>query len=110
MCELWPFTLREQRGLRVFEIKMLRKFGPRHEKIAGGKKRQSDELHNLYSSRSIMATKSRVNGLDTWHVWEMRNVQNSLVGKPEGKRSLKRFRSNIRITVKRILTKIDLKA
>jgi hypothetical protein len=95
----------------VFEIEVLRRmFGPRREKVGGGRKRQRDELHNLYSSQSIRSTKSRVNGQNMWHVWETRNVQNSLVGKPEGKRSLQRFRSDVRITVNRTLMEIDLKA
>jgi hypothetical protein len=35
-CETWSLTLREERRLRVFENKVLRKiFGPRRDKVMG---------------------------------------------------------------------------
>jgi hypothetical protein len=53
-CETWSLTLREERGLRVFDNRTLRRiFGPkRDEVIVGWRKLHNDELHNLYSSPS----------------------------------------------------------
>jgi hypothetical protein len=49
-------TLREEHGLRVFENRVLRRiFGPkRDEGIGGWKKLHNEELHNLYTSSSII--------------------------------------------------------
>jgi hypothetical protein len=36
-CETWSLTLREERRLRVFENKVLRRvFGPKRDKVMGG--------------------------------------------------------------------------
>jgi hypothetical protein len=55
-CETWSLTLREEHGLRVFENRMLRKiFGPKRDKVTEGwRKLHNEELHNLYSSPSII--------------------------------------------------------
>jgi hypothetical protein len=61
-CETWSLTLREEYGLRVFENKVLRRiFGPKKDEVTGGcKKLHNEELHDLYSSPSIIRTiKSR---------------------------------------------------
>jgi hypothetical protein len=35
-CETWPFTLREEHRLRVFENRVLRRiFGPKREEVVG---------------------------------------------------------------------------
>jgi hypothetical protein len=81
----------------VFENKVLRRiFGPKREEVIGGwRKLHSEELHNLYSSPSIIIiTKSR---RMRWagHIARMgakRNEYRILVGKPEGKRPLGRPR------------------
>ena len=42
-CETWSLTLREERKLRMFENKVLRRiFGPRRDKVTGDWRR----LHN----------------------------------------------------------------
>jgi len=48
--------LREERKLRVFENKVLRRiFGPRRNEVTGEWKRlHSEELNDLYSSPNIM--------------------------------------------------------
>jgi hypothetical protein len=47
--------LREERRLRVFENRVLRKiFGPNREEDGSWRKLHSDELHSLYSSPSIV--------------------------------------------------------
>jgi hypothetical protein len=43
-------------GLRVFENRVLRRiFGPKRDEVTGGwRKQQNEELHNLFSSPSII--------------------------------------------------------
>jgi hypothetical protein len=55
-CETWSLTLREEHRLRVFENRVLRRiFGPKRDEVTlGWKKLQNEELHNLYSSPSII--------------------------------------------------------
>jgi hypothetical protein len=55
-------TLRETHRLRAFEYRVLRKvLGPKRDEVTGGwKKLHNEELHDLYSSPSIVRTiKSR---------------------------------------------------
>jgi hypothetical protein len=55
-------TLREEHRLRVFENRVLRRiFRPKRDEVTGGWiKLHNEELHNLYSSPSIIRTiKSR---------------------------------------------------
>jgi hypothetical protein len=49
-------TLREGHRLRVFENRVLRRiFGPKRNEVTGGwRKLHNEELHNLYSSPSII--------------------------------------------------------
>jgi hypothetical protein len=49
-------TLREEHRLRVFENRVLKRiFGPRRDEVTGGwRKLHNEELHNLYSSPSII--------------------------------------------------------
>jgi hypothetical protein len=55
-CETWSLTLREERRLRVFENRVLRRiFGPRRDEVMGGwRKLHNEELRDLYSSPSII--------------------------------------------------------
>jgi hypothetical protein len=94
-CETWFLTIREEHKLRVFQNRVLRRiFGPKRVRVTGGwRKLHNEELHNLYSSPSIIRIiKSR---RIRWagHVARMRekrNVYRLLVGNPEGKRPLGR--------------------
>jgi hypothetical protein len=47
-CETWSLSLREQRQLRVFENKVLRRvFGPKRDGLTGGwRLLHNEELHN----------------------------------------------------------------
>jgi len=55
-CETWSLTLREGRGLRVFENGVLRRiFGPKRDEATGEwRKLYNDELYDLYCSPNIV--------------------------------------------------------
>jgi hypothetical protein len=55
-CETWSLTLREEHRPRVFENRVLRRiFGPKGDEVIGSwRKLNNEELHNLYSSPSII--------------------------------------------------------
>jgi hypothetical protein len=55
-CETWSLTLKEERGLRVFENRVLRRiFGPKREEVTGEwRKLHSEELNDLYLSTTIV--------------------------------------------------------
>jgi hypothetical protein len=55
-CQTLPLTIREERELRVFENRVLRTiFRPKRGGVTGGcRKLHNEELHNLYSSSSIV--------------------------------------------------------
>jgi hypothetical protein len=60
-CETWSPTLREEHGLRVFENRLLRIFGPKRQGITGGwRKLHTNDLHNLYPlSNTVWVIKAR---------------------------------------------------
>ena len=55
-CETWSLTLREERRLRLFENKVLRRiFGPRSDEVTGDWRRlHNEEINVLYSSPNIV--------------------------------------------------------
>ena len=55
-CETWSLTQREERKLRVFENRVLRKiFGPRRDEVTGEWRRlHNKELNDLYFSPNIV--------------------------------------------------------
>jgi hypothetical protein len=55
-CETWSLTLREEHRLRVFANRVLRgTFGPKRDELTGEwRKLDNKELHDLYSSPSII--------------------------------------------------------
>jgi hypothetical protein len=88
--ETWSLILREEYRLRVCQNRVLRRIcGPRRDEVTGGwRKLHNKELHNLYSSPSIVRIK--VSRKMRWelHVTQLatkRNACRFLVGKPEGK-------------------------
>jgi hypothetical protein len=90
-CETWSLTLREEHRLRVFENRVLRGiFGPKTKEVTGDwRKLHNEELHNLYSSPSIirMIKSRRMRwAVHVARMGKMRNTYRILVGKPEGMR------------------------
>jgi hypothetical protein len=70
-------------------------FGPKRDEVTGGwRKLRNEELHNLYSSPSIIRVIKSRRMRWAGHVAGMmeRNAYRILVGKPEGKRPLGRSR------------------
>ena len=62
-CETWSLTMREERRLRVFENRVLRRiFGPKRDGLTGEwRKLHNEELKDLYSSPDIVrVTKLRI--------------------------------------------------
>ena len=104
-CETLSLTLREERRLRVFENRVLRRvFGPKRDEVTGEwRKLYNEELSDLYSLPNIVrVVKSRIMRLEG-HVVRMgegRGVHRVLVGKPEGKRPLGRPRPRWEYNIK----------
>jgi hypothetical protein len=92
-CETWSLTLREERRLRVFENRVLRRiFGPKRDEVTEEwRKLHNEELNDLYSSpnivRVIKSRRMRWAGYVA-RMGEGRGVYRLLVGKPEGKRPI----------------------
>jgi hypothetical protein len=103
--------LREERRLRVFENRVLRRvFGPKRNEVTGEwRKLHNEELKDLYSLPNIVwVVKSRRMRL-AGHVARMgedRGVYRVLMGKPEEKRPLgrprRRWEDNIKIDLQEV--------
>ena len=110
-CETWSLTLREERRLRVFENRVLRKvFGPMRDEVTGKwRKLHNKELSDLHSLPNIVwVVKSRIMRR-AGHVASMgegRGVHRVLVGKPEGERPFgrprRRWEDNIKIDLQEV--------
>jgi len=89
--------LREERRLRVFENRVLRRvFGPKRYEVTGEwRKLHNEVLRDLYSLPNIVRVVKSRRMRWAGHVacmGEGRGVHKVLVGKPEGKRPLRRPR------------------
>jgi hypothetical protein len=86
-CETWLLTLREERRLRVFENRVLRRiFGPMRDDVTWEWRMLQNEINELYTSPKIVwVTKSR---RMRWVGYvacmgKRRGAYRFLVGKPE---------------------------
>jgi hypothetical protein len=95
--EMVVFETRLYAFVCMYVCRVLRRiFGPKRDRLTGGlRKLHNEELHNLYSSPSIIKIINSRRMRWAGHVARMgekRNVYRLLVGKPEGKRPLGRLR------------------
>jgi hypothetical protein len=104
-CETWSLTLRKEHRLSVFKDRVLRKiFVPKRNDVTRGcRKLHNEELHSLYSSPDIIRVIKLRRMRWARHVarmGEMRNMYKILVGKPKGKRPLRRPRRGCENNIK----------
>jgi len=111
--ETWSLILREERRLKVFENRTLRRiFGPKRDQVTGEwGKLHKEELNDLYSSPNIVqvikSRRMRWAG-NVARIGEGRGVYRVFVGKPEGKRPLERPGVDGIIILRRIFTTWDV--
>ena len=110
-CETWSLTLREERRLRVFENRMLRRvFWPKRDEVTGDwRKLHNEELSDLYSLPNIVRVVKSRRMRWAGHMARMakgRGVHRVLVRKPEGKRPLgrprRRWEDNIKMDLQEV--------
>ena len=107
-CETWSPTMREERRLRVFENRVLRRiFGPKWDEVTGEwKKLHNEELYDLYCSLNIIRVVKSKRMRWAGHVARMgerRDVYTVLVWETEGKKPLgrprRRWADNIKMSL-----------
>jgi len=110
-CETWSLTLREERRLRVFENRVLRRvFGPRRDEVTEEwRKLHNEERRDLYSLPNIVRVVKWRSVRWAGHVARMgegKGVHRVLVGKPEGKRPMgrprHRWEDNIKMDLREV--------
>ena len=103
--------LREERKLRMFENRVLRRvFGPKRDEVTGKRRKlHNEELSDLYSLPHIVQVVKSRRMRWAGHVARMgegRGVHRVMVGKPEGKRPLgrsrRRWEDNIKIDLQEV--------
>ena len=100
-CETLSLTLREERRLRVFENRVLRRiFGPKKDDVTGElRELHKEELNDLYSRRMRWA-------MHVARMGEIIVLYRVLVGIPEGKRPLgrrrRRWEDNIKMDLQEV--------
>ena len=110
-CKTWSLTLREERRLRVFENRVLRRVsGLKRDEVTGEwRKLHNEELSDLYSLPNIVRVVKSRKMRWAGHVARMGEgggVHRVLVGKPEGKRPLgrprRRWEDNIKMDLQEV--------
>jgi hypothetical protein len=92
-CETWSLSLREEHRLRVFENRVLRRiFGPKRDEVTGEWRNELCDLHSSPSIIRIIKSRRLSWAGHVARMGEKRNAYRLLVGKPEGKRPLRRPR------------------
>ena len=110
-CETLSLILREERTLRVFENRVLRRiFGPKRDEVTREcRKLNKKELYDVYSSPNIVRVMKSRRMRWVGHVAPMgegRGVYWILVGKPERKRPLERTRHRWKDNIKMDLQEV----
>jgi hypothetical protein len=109
--ETWSLTLREERRVRVFENRVLRRvFGSKRNEVTGEwRKLHNEEFSDLYSLPNIVRVVKSRRMRWAGHValmGEARGVHRVLMGKPEGKRPLgrprRRWEGNIKTDIQEV--------
>jgi len=107
-CETWSITLKEERGVRPLENRVLRKiFGSERGEVTG--ELHNEELYDMYSSPNIWV-KNEMGGACGTYGRQGGSSYRVLVGRPEGKRPLGRPRHRWRVILKWIFKKWDVEA
>jgi hypothetical protein len=112
-CENWPLTLKEERRLRVFEYRVLRRiFGPKRDEATGEwRKLHNEELNDRYYSpnifRVIKSRRMRLAG-HVARMLERRDVYRDLQGKPGTKIPLGKHRHRWGIILRWIFRNWDV--
>jgi hypothetical protein len=115
-CETCSLTLREERRLRVFENRVLRRiFGLKRNEVTGEwRKLHNEEVNGLYFSANIVRVIKSRRMKWSGHVapmGERRGIYRVLVVKPEGKRPLGRPRcaweDNIKMDFQEVGCELD---
>ena len=105
--------MREERRLRVFENRVLRRiFGPKRDEVTGEERKlHNEELSDLYCSPNfvwvIKSKRMRWVGRVA-RMGERRSAYRVLVGKPEGKRPVVRPGVDGRVILRWIFRKWDV--
>jgi len=109
VCETWSLILMEERRLRVFENRVLRRiFGSKKDEITGEwRKLHNEELNKLYSSHNIVQVITSRRMRWAGHVAPIgRGVYRVLVEKTDRKRPLRRpsrrWEDNIKMDLQEI--------
>jgi hypothetical protein len=110
-CETWSLTSREERRLRVFEVKVLRRIlWPKRNEVTGEwRKLHNEKLNDLYCSPNIVRVIKSIRMRWAGHVARRGREEvytGFWVGKPERKRpferSRRRWEDNIKMDLQEV--------
>jgi hypothetical protein len=83
-CETWSLTLREERRLRVYENRVLKRiFGPKKDEVTREwRKLHNEELKDLYTLLNIVRVIKwrRIIWAGMWHVWGRGDISTGFGG------------------------------